>query len=210
MSVDKATSWAYCEDFVEEDDVLLRARQRAAELGTDAVSPGAGALLRVLTAAIAAQAVVEIGTGTGVGSLWLLGGMPDSGVLTTIDAEAEHHRAAKQAFAEAGIKTTRTRTIAGRATDVLTRLTDGAYDLVFVNAEPEDVPTLVGQAYRLLKPAGLLVVNDALWYDRVAGPARRDDQTTAMRSVGKQVRDDERLRTALVPVGGGLLIAVRT
>ena len=209
MSVEKATSWAFCEDVVVEDEVLVGARERAAELGTAPVSSGTGALLTVLAATAQAQAVVEIGTGTGVASLYLLRGMPTSGVLTTIDAEAEHHRAAKEAFAEAGIKTTRTRTIAGQASDVLTRLTDGAYDLVFINTDPEDVLTLVSQAYRLLRPAGLLVVNDALWHDRVADPARRDEQTTAMRQVGKHIREDEQLLTALVPVGGGVLIAVK-
>jgi predicted O-methyltransferase YrrM len=177
MSVDKATSWAFCEDVVAEDEVLVGARERAAELGTAPVSSGTGALLTVLASTAQAQAVVEIGTGTGVASLYLLRGMVPNGVLTTIDAEAEHHRAAKEAFAEAGIKTTRTRTIAGRASDVLTRLTESAYDLVFINTDPEDVLTLVDQAYRLLRPAGLLVVNDALWHDpgrRSSTPRRAD------------------------------------
>jgi len=124
----KASSWTYCEEFVPEDDVLLRARERAAELGCPAVLPGTGAVLQALAAALAARAVVEIGTGTGVASLWLLRGMPEDGVLTTIDVEVEHQRAAKEAFSEAGIRGTRTRTIPGRASDVLPRLTDDGLD----------------------------------------------------------------------------------
>ena len=156
-----------------------------------------------------ARAVVEIGTGAGVASLYLLRGMPDDGVLTTIDVEVEHQRAAKEAFAEEGLRTTRTRTISGRALDVLPRLTDGAYDLVFVDADKERYPEYVEQALRLLRPGGVLAVDNALWHDRVADPARRDEVTTVIREIGRTVREDPRLVPALIPSGDGLLVAVR-
>jgi predicted O-methyltransferase YrrM len=199
----------YSEGFVPEDDVLLRARERAAELGCPAVLPGAGALLRVVAAAMAARAVVEVGTGTGVASLWLLRGMPDDGVLTTIDVEVEHQRAAKTAFAEAGIAPARTRTIPGRAADVLPRLTDRAYDLVLVGAEPHAYPDYVEEALRLLRPGGVLAVDGALHGGRVADPARRDELTTVVRELGRTLRADDRVLPALVPSGDGLLLAVR-
>jgi predicted O-methyltransferase YrrM len=202
----------YAEDFLSEDDVLLAARERAAQLGTGAVLPGTGAALGVLAAAAGARAVVEIGTGTGVASLYLLRGMPDDGVLTTIDAEVEHHRAAKEAFAEAGLRPTRTRTISGRALDVLPRLTDAAYDLVLLSLTGdmlEAAPEYLAQAVRLLRAGGVLVIDHALWHDRVADPARRDEATTAVRELGRAVRSDDRLRPALLPVGDGLLVAVR-
>jgi predicted O-methyltransferase YrrM len=202
----------YTEEFLGEDDVVLAARERAAQLGTGAVLPGTGAALGVLAAAAGARAVVEIGTGTGVASLYLLRGMPDDGVLTTIDAEVEHHRAAKEAFAEAGLRPTRTRTISGRALDVLPRLTDAAYDLVLLSLTGdmlEAAPEYLAQAVRLLRAGGVLVIDRALWHDRVADPARRDEATTAVRELGRAVRSDDRLRPALLPVGDGLLVAVR-
>ncbi len=192
-----------------EDDTLLRARERAAELGCTAVAPGTGAALSMLAAASKARAVVELGTGAGVSSLRLLRGMPADGVLTTIDVEVEHQRAAKQAFAEEGIRPARTRTISGRALDVLPRLTDAAYDLVFVDADIENYPAYVRQAVRLLRPGGVLAVDDALWHDRVADPARRDEATTLVRETGRIVRDDDDLIVSLLPVGDGLLVAVR-
>jgi predicted O-methyltransferase YrrM len=194
---------------VPEDETLLRARDRAAELACAAVQPGTGAALRVLAAATQARAVVEVGTGAGVGSLCLLRGMPSDGVLTTIDVEVEHQRAAKAAYAEEGVRPARTRTIAGRALDVLPRLTDAAYDLVFVDADIESYPAYVEQAVRLLRPGGVLAVDGALWHDRVPDPARRDEATTIVRETGRLVRDDERLMPALLPVGDGLLVAVR-
>jgi predicted O-methyltransferase YrrM len=209
ISTDKAQSWVYCEEFVPEDDILLRARERAGQLGCTPVLPGSGAALTVLAATVAARAVVEIGTGAGVGSLYLLRGMPADGVLTTIDLEVEHQRAAKEAFVEEGVKPTRTRTISGRALDVVPRLTDGGYDLVFVDADKENYPQYVEQAVRMLRPGGVLAVDNALWHDRVADPARRDETTTIIREVGRTVRSDERLVSALLPSGDGLLVAVQ-
>jgi predicted O-methyltransferase YrrM len=209
VSADKAQSWAYTEEFVAEEDAIALARSRAEELGCEAVSPGTGAALRVLAAACAARNVAEVGTGTGVSSLWLLGGMAPDGVLTTIDIEAEYQRAAREAFAAAGIKATRTRPITGRALNVLPRLADGAYDLVLVDGDPAEASDYVEQAVRMLRPGGLLVVPGALWHDRVADPARRDEATVAMRELGKGVRADDRLVAALLPAGDGLLVAVK-
>ncbi len=163
----------------------------------------------MLAATLAATSVVEIGTGTGVSGLWLLSGMPDEGVLTTIDVEAENQRAAKDSFTEAGIRPNRARVITGRALDVLPRLTDAAYDLVLVDADKRDVDAYVDQALRLLRPGGVLAVDNALWHDRVADPAQRDEQTTAIRELGKRVRGDEGLVPALLPCGDGLLVAVK-
>jgi predicted O-methyltransferase YrrM len=209
ISTDKASSWVYCEEFVDDDEVLLRARERAGQLGCTPVPPGTGAALSVLAAAVGARAVVEIGTGAGVSSLYLLRGMPEDGVLTTIDLEVEHQRAAKEAFAEHGARSARTRTISGRALDVLPRLTDGAYDLVLVDADKENAAAYVEQAIRLLRAGGVLAVAGALWHDRVADPARRDETTTTVRELGRSVRTDERLLPALLPSGDGLLVAVK-
>lgn len=187
---------------------MERARARAEELGCTPVGAGAGAALRVLAAAAHARSVVEIGTGTGVSGLYLLAGMPEDGVLTTIDVEAEHQRAAKEAFAEAGTRPNRTRVITGRALDVLPRLTDSAYDLVLVDADKQDSSAYLEQALRLLRPGGVLAVDNALWHDKVADPAQRDETTTAIRELGRTVRDHEGLLPALLPCGDGLLVAV--
>ena len=93
----------YAESYLAEDAVLQAARHRGAELGCVPIGPGGGAALRFLAAATNARAVVEVGTGAGVSGLWLLRGMRPDGVLTTVDKDPEHQRAAKQAFAEAGI-----------------------------------------------------------------------------------------------------------
>lgn len=203
------TSRSYADFFVPESDVVLSARTRAADLGSAPTGSGTAAALTFLAAAVVARSVVEIGTGTGVSGLHLLAGMAPDGILTTIDVEAEFQRAAKKAFVEAGIAPTRTRLINGRALDVLPRLTDGAYDLVFVDGARTEYPQYVTEALRLLRPGGILIVDGALAGDKVADPTQRDADTVAVRDAGRQVRDDENLVSMLVPMGDGLLAAVK-
>ena len=112
----------YVEGFLAEDDVLIGARVASADRGLVAVGAGAGAGLRFLAATIGAKAVVEIGTGAGVSGLWLLRGMVPDGVLTSIDVDPEHQRAARTAFTAAGHGPSRLRLINGMGLDVLPRL----------------------------------------------------------------------------------------
>src|SRR5256885_5383235 len=120
-------SLAYAESFHAEDEVLVAARARAAELGCVPIGPAGGAALRLLAATIGARAVVEVGTGAGVSGLWLLRGMRPDGVLTTVDVEVEHQRAAREAFTDDDVPTTRYRVINGSAGRGLPPATGGAH-----------------------------------------------------------------------------------
>jgi predicted O-methyltransferase YrrM len=202
-------SLSYAESFVAEDDVLLAARDRARELGCVPIGPAGGAALRVLAAATGARSVVEVGTGAGVSGLYLLGGMAADGILTTIDVEGENQRAAKEAFAEAGIPPSRYRLINGTAAEVLPRLRDEAYDLVLVDADKSAYGLYFEQALRLLRPGGVVAFDNALWHDRVADPSQRDPETIVLRDLGRAVRDDDRLVSALLAAGDGLLVAAK-
>ncbi len=188
---------------------MTRARQRAAEVGVVPIGPGGGHALRLLAAALDAKTVVEVGTGVGVSGFYLLSGMREDGVLTTVDIESEHQRLAREAFAEGGFASNRTRLIAGAALEVLPRLTDGAYDLVFCDATKTEYGDYLEQALRLLRPGGLVAFDNALWHDRVADPAQRDPETVAVRELCRTVRADDRLLPALLPVSDGLLAAVK-
>jgi predicted O-methyltransferase YrrM len=203
-------SLAFVEKWVEEDEPLQMARQNAAELGTCVpIGSGTGAALRFLAAAIDAKAVVEVGTGAGTSGIWLLRGMRPNGMLTTVDIEGEHQRLAKQAYAAAGIPSTRYRLINGQAGDVLPRLTDGAYDLVFVDADKTGYVDYLAQAVRLLRPGGVVAFDNALRADQVADATVRDVATVTVREVVRSVHDNEQLVPALLPVGDGLLVAVK-
>ena len=190
-----------------EDDILAAARARAEEVGVAPIGNGGGAALRFLAAVTEARAVVEIGTGTGVSGLWLLRGMRSDGVLTTVDIEAEHQRLAKETFNDAGIPANRARTIAGAGLDVLPRLTDGHYDLVFCDGDKREYAAYLAEALRLLRPGGVVAFDNALWHDRVADPAQRDEETVAIRELGRTIAENDALVSVLLPVGDGLLLA---
>ena len=113
--------------------------------------------------------------------------MRPDGMLTTVDLEAEHQRLAKEAFTEAGIPPQRVRLIPGAALDVLPRLTDGHYDLVFGDGDKTEYADYLDEALRLLKPGGIVAFDNALWHDRVADPAQRDAETVAIRELCKAV-----------------------
>jgi len=212
----------YAADYVIEDEPLLTARANAADLGgTSPVSPEVGAALRFIASAVGARTAVEVGTGCGSSGIWLLRGMRPGGVLTSVDTEPEYHRMARQAFTQAGFAPNQSRLILGRALDVLPRLSDGAYDLVFCDCDPRDYPDYLRAALRLLRPGGVVAFNDALAAggpagggtagSRTAGGDVRDasdDFGESLADLASLVRDDERLVPMLLPLSDGLLAAV--
>lgn len=207
---DQDATQAYVEGFLPEDEPILAARGRAEEVGAAVpIGPAGGAALRFIATVLGARTVVEIGTGVGVSGIHLLRGMRPDGILTSVDVEPEHQRLARLAYTEAGFAHTRARLITGRALEVLSRLTDAAYDLVFCDASKQEYVDYLGEAMRLLRTGGVVAFDNALWEGKVADSTQRDPNTAALREVGKMVRDDERLQPALLPVGDGLLVAVK-
>lgn len=205
----KPATWAYADGYLAEDEILARARARADEVGVVPVGVGVGSALRFIAAATGARKVVEVGTGTGVSGLWMLRGMSPDGVLTTIDREPEHQRLAKLAFTDEGVPHTRMRLIPGRALDVLPRLKDDDYDLVHCDGDKTEYAEYYEHALRLLRAGGVVAFDNALWHDKVADPAQRDPETVAIRELTKAMREDERVVPLLLPLGDGLLAAVK-
>lgn len=166
-------------DDVTADPVLRHAMAWGTELGAAPVPPAAGAVLRLLATAASATHVVEVGTGTGASGLW-------------------------QAYAAAGHAPARTRMITGNAHDVLPRLADGGYDLVFLDGATEDHPAGVRAAARILRPGGVLVVNRAIPGDNAASD---EVDGVIVRELVHGLRDDHRWTAVLLEAGDGLLCA---
>ncbi len=146
---------------------------------------------------------MEIGTGCGTSGIWLLRGMRPGAVLTSVDVEPEHQRLARSAFLAAGFPAGRYRLIGGLALEVLPRLADGAYDMVFCDADTQEYPDYLTAALRLLRPGGIVAFDDAL------GSEHGPDDAVATAELRELVRTDERLVPMLLPVGNGLLAAVK-
>ena len=200
---------AILHQFNSEDEPLLEARRNAAEAGGAVpVDPVTGATLLFLATAIGARAVVEIGTGCGASGIWLLRGMRPGGVLTSVDVSPEHQRLARTAFGAAGFGSGRYRLINGRALEVLPRLADGIYDLVFCDADKREYPEYLAAALRLLRPGGIVAFGNALWTDRSRDLHAADPELAAVSELRDLIRAQESLIPVLLPIGEGLLAAV--
>ncbi|AZM55363.1 methyltransferase [Streptomyces sp. WAC 01529] len=205
----RQTSWAFADAFVAEDEALRWARDRAREAGLPSVSPGTGAALRMLAATADAKAVAEIGTGTGVSGIHLLHGMRPDGVLTTVDPEPDHQQFARQAFRAAGFAGNRARFIPGRALDVLPRLADGGYDLVFCDGDRVESLEYLAESLRLLRPGGLVCFEGVFADGRTVDSGPQPVEVLHLRDLLRTVRESSELVTSLLPVGDGLLCAVK-
>ena len=197
---------SFAESFAHEDYFMQQARRNGQEISASDPTPAVGKFLKFSVNLLNAKSVVEIGTGSGVGGLWLLSGMPSDAVLTTIDSELEHSKIAKTIFDEADIAPTRYRIITGKLIEVIGKLADNSYDLIVIRPAL-DLFDMVHESYRLLKSGGLLVIDQALSGGKVADPTQRDPESIARRDAIKVVKEDERWAASLIPIGAGVLVA---
>ena len=191
---------------VVEDDVLLHARDRAAAGGMPPVSADSGAFLRLAAGWVGAQAAVEIGSGAGYSGVWIVRGLAPKGVLTTIEVDPDHQRLAKNTYEEAGFAN-QVRSILGRALDVLPRLTDGGYDLAFLDAVKSEYPEYLEHALRLVRPGGVVLADNVLWSGRVADPKVTDADTEGLRKYARRIAGDRRLDSVILTIGDGLAVS---
>ena len=184
--------------FAPEDDTVVAARDRAGA-SVDLPRPEIAALLRWTVKTCDARTVVEVGSAGGVTGLWLLGALPERGVLTSIEPDPETHTLAGETFRSAN-PGSRLRSIRGDSATVLPRLSDGSYDLVLLQADRANYPQELGHARRLLRPGGVLVARGVLRGGEHVGPLNR---------FLEELADDPRFSSVVLPVDDGLVLATR-
>jgi predicted O-methyltransferase YrrM len=210
MSAEQADGAAYADRFAVESPEMEAARSQASLLaGSPPVQPAVGAALAVLAAGVEARSVVSIGSGGGLAGLWLLRGMRTDGVLTALDGDPEQLRAARKAFAAAGVAAGRARLIFGTPAEVLPRLSPGAYDMVVCDGPPREYSEHLAALLDLVRVGGTLTCHGLLEGGRIAERTARDPQTVAWREISRAVREDETLLSAVLPIGTGLLVATK-
>ena len=200
----------FADNYLPEDPHQSAAREKGVELGVLDATPGSGAYLRYVASLISAQSVVEIGTGSGVGTLWLLKGILSAGVITTIDPEVQHVQIAKQVFTDADIPANRYRLITSDYLEVMRKLADRAYDLVVFRGNPEDIFDVIDEAHRILRTGGILAVDHFYGGGKVPDPAQRDPKTVALRDAGKFLKSQNEVwAISLNPIGDAVLLATK-
>ena len=205
---DKELSWRFIEERVSEDADIERARRTSLEHGVDPITASAGQYIATIAHAIDATSIIEVGTGLGVGTLWLAQACP-SAHITSIDSEIDHHVTVRELLQEAEIPTSRVRLISEKALDVLPKMNENSYDLVVIDADFQNAQAYVEHAINLVRPRGSVIAVGVLGDDLVADPAQRDDRTTAYRWLLKALQDRQDVSHTVNMIGDGLVHIVK-
>ncbi|GAA4505853.1 O-methyltransferase [Brevibacterium yomogidense] len=209
MSRDWAASARMADQYNGTDAVDDAARTIAQEYRRRPLPPTSSATLTFLTTLLSPSAVIEVGTGTGTSTLALLRGMSRSAILTSIDTDAEAQAVARELIVHADLAGHRVRMMTGRPEDVLSRLAPRAYDLVHLDAGPEQTPRLVPLALERLEPGGVLIIDQALLGGAVADPTVRTPRARVARQLLSDLSQREDLLRLLLPIDDGILVLRR-
>lgn len=192
---------------------LARLRADTARFGHDAgmqISPEQGALMALLVRLTAPRRVLELGTFTGYSTLAMALAMPPEGRIVTCDRNPEWTALAREHWRAAGVAD-RIDLRIGKARDTMAALlaagAAGTFDLVFVDADKKSYEAYYEEGLALLRPGGLMMVDNVLWHGDVARPEAQDRATQAIRSLNARIRADDRVDFVMVPIGDGLTLA---
>ena len=201
--------YSYLLTHTREDGVLRTLREETATLrgARMQVAPEQGALLALAVELLDARRVVEIGTYTGYSSIAMALAMREGGRVYACDRDEEALATARRYWALAGVE--------GRVTEkfgdakesvreLLEEFGENSFDMGFIDADKRAYREYYEQLLRLVRPGGLIIVDNVLWYGKVADESVVDKQTAAIREFNDFVAKDERVSYTMVPVGDGL------
>jgi predicted O-methyltransferase YrrM len=176
------------------------------------IGPDQGLFLGLLVRMLDARRVVEVGTFTGYSSLAMAMALPAGGRVLCCDISAEYTSIARRYWKEAGVAD-RIDLRIGPASETLTRLlaTEGpaSQDMAFIDADKTGYDAYYETCLQLVRPGGIIAIDNVLWSGRVADPAVKDPDTAALRALNLKIRDDRRVDAVVLTVGDGLTLARR-
>lgn len=212
ITLDEALYAYLLEVSLREPDVLRRLREetRALPEARMQISPEQGQFMALLVRLMDARRIIEVGTFTGYSALAMAMALPAGGRLVACDVSEAWTAIARRYWEEAGV--------AGRielrlapALDTLDALLaggdEGAFDLMFIDADKERYADYYERGLRLLRPGGLIAIDNVLWSGRVIDPGRQDPDTQAIRAFNAALHADPRIDLSLLPIGDGLTLA---
>ena len=196
---------------VRETPVMRRLREETAkhEFAGMQISPEQGALMALLAQSIGARRALEIGVFTGYSALVVADAMGAEGRLTALDINADYTEIARRFWAAAGL-TERIELRLGDARDSLTALRadglDGSYDFAFIDADKSGYDTYYEQCLVLVRPGGLILLDNTFYMGRIAEPQRWQESGAVVDALNKKIKGDERVSIVMLPIGDGLTI----
>ncbi|HYI66831.1 MAG TPA: class I SAM-dependent methyltransferase [Candidatus Limnocylindrales bacterium] len=195
---------------VREHPVLAALRERTAPMPQSSmqIGPDQGAFMALLVRLTGARRILEIGTFTGYSSTAMALALPSDGRITCLDVSREWTDIARQAWADAGVAD-RIELRLGPAAETLATLEVDSFDLAFIDADKPGYDGYYEACLRVVRPGGLILIDNVLWSGRVADPGNDDETTRIMRALNEKVAADERVDHVLLPIGDGLTLARR-
>lgn len=194
-----------------EDAALAAVRESTADLGDVAVmqiSPDQGALLTLLARILGARRALELGTFTGYSAICIARGLAEGGVLVACELDPERGTAARESFERAGVAELIDLRV-GPAAETLAALeAEGGepYDIAFIDADKTGYAAYYERCLKLIRPGGLIAIDNVLWHGRVLDPASAEEDTVALRKLNAMIATDPRVDMVLLPIGDGLTL----
>ena len=199
---------------LRESQILTQLRQETAQqpMSGMQISPYQGQFMALLLRLMGAKNVLEIGTFTGYSALWMALALPPDGILVTCDVSEEDTAIARRYWQAASI-THKIDLRLAPALDTLNELLatnqSGTLDFVFIDADKINYSHYYEKSLELLRPGGLIAIDNVLWGGDVADPDDTDDDTVALRSLNQFLHQDDRIELSLLPIADGLTLVLK-
>lgn len=200
---------------VREAEILRKLREETTRLGGMArmqISPEQGQFMALLVELTGAKRMLEVGTFTGYSTLACATALPPDGELVACDMSKEWTDIAQRYWNEAGVSD-KIQLRLGPAAETLQALLDAGqantFDLMFIDADKVNYDTYYELGLKLVRPGGLILIDNVLWHGSVADPSVQDEDTNAIRALNKKLHTDNRITLSLVPISDGLTLARR-
>jgi len=176
------------------------------------ISPEQGQLLALLAQAIGARRVVEIGTFTGYSALWIAAALPPRGRMVCCDVSEEWTALGRKYWVKARVADKIDLRIAPalETLDALLKAGNaGKFDMAFIDADKTGYDRYYERCLKLLRPGGLIAIDNVLWGGSVANPKRQTADTKALRALNRKIHRDRRVAMSILPVGDGMTLALK-
>jgi predicted O-methyltransferase YrrM len=205
--------YQYLLDVSLREPPLLRAlREETAAMQQHSmqIAPEQGQFMALLARLIGARRCVEIGVFTGYSSLSVALALPDDGHIVACDVSEEWTSVARRYWKQAGVDRKVELRLAPAVQTLDSLLAEGGegqYDFAFIDADKTNYLEYYERVVRLLRPGGLVTIDNTLWNGAVADPADRQPDTVALRAFNERLHRDDRIDLSLTPIGDGLTLA---
>ncbi len=193
---------------------MVRLREETTQLpaGRMQITPEVGNLLGMFVRLLGAKRCIEVGVFTGYSSLCVARALPPDGQIIACDVSEQWTAVARRYWAECGLdkKIDLRLAPALETLDALLAAGElGAFDFAFIDADKANYSGYYDRLMRLIRPSGLIVVDNVLWYGRVIDSRENDIDTIAIRAFNAKLRADPRIEVAMLPIGDGLTLAFK-